>query len=511
MERQIRRLGLTFVVLFGVLFAQVAYVQVVAADRIAAAPGNAEREIRAEYDTIRGRILAADGVTVLAESREAPKGSPYRYERVYPTGTLFGQLTGFYSRIYGRTGLEQAMNPYLAGTAPELAVDNLADLILGRPKQGGNVVTTIEPRLQRVARAVLGDRLGAVVALDPRSGDILAMWSNPGYDPEDLSTGTAAEMRAAWEALNADPREPLLSKAFQELYLPGSTFKLVTSTAALENGYTPETQIPNPHVLDLPFTDDDLQNFGNSFCNGGSRTVSLAIAFRSSCNVPFGRVGLDLGAQKLSAQAFDWGLCPILPGVRNDCEEQPVPFILPFENGRFPEPEYFVERTPALAYSAVGLDNDLWNPLHLALITAAIGNNTTEGGTMYVPRLVTEVRDATGEVVREFDPEILGRPISEETAEWMRQMMVNVVDTGTGSEAAIPGVDVAGKTGTATNGENRPPNAWFTAFAPAGPNDVPTISVAVIVLDGGDLGNEATGGHEAAPIAREVIRAALGS
>jgi peptidoglycan glycosyltransferase len=511
MERQIRRLGFAFVGLFAILFAQVAYVQVIAADDIAAQPGNAARQIRAEYDTIRGRILASDGRTVLAESVEAPKGSVYRYERVYPTGDLFGQLTGFYSRVYGRSGLEQSMNPYLAGTAPELAVANLADLILGRPKEGGSIITTLDPELQEVARRALGDRLGAVVALDPRDGDVLAMWSNPGYDPEPLSVGTSEEMVAAWTALTEDPEKPLLSKAFQELYLPGSTFKLVTASAALENGYTPTTPLPNPHVLDLPTTDDDLQNFGNSFCNGGSRTVPLEIAFRDSCNVPFGAVGLELGAPRLSAQAFAWGLCPTLPPTITTCGDPTIPFTLPFENGRFPEPEYFLEREPALAYSAVGLDNDLLNPLHLALISAGIANHGPGGGTLFAPRLVTEVRDADGRPVAVFRPEEIGHPISEQTAEWMRQMMVNVVESGTASSSfAGYGVTVAGKTGTATNGEGRPPNAWFTAFAPAGAADTPTIAVAVIVLDGGDLGNEATGGREAAPIAREVIEAALG-
>jgi peptidoglycan glycosyltransferase len=503
-ERQIHRLGLAFVILFAILFVQVAYVQVIAADRIAEEPGNAARQIRAEYATERGRILTADGF-VLAESVEASDASVYRYERRYPTGELFGQLTGYYSRLIGRSGLEQAMNPYLSGTAPELAVENLTDLILGRPKVGGTVVTTLDLRLQRAAREALGDRLGAVVALDPRNGDVLAMWSNPSFDPQPLSVGTNAEMQLAWDELNDDPRQPLLSKAFQELYLPGSTFKLVTATAALENGYTTQTQIPNPHILDLPTTEDDLQNFGNSFCNGGSRTVSLEIAFRSSCNVPFGRVGLDLGAEKLSEQAFRWGMCPTFPPTQTDCPAQPIPFVLPFENGRFPQPDYFDQRVPALAYSAVGLDNDLWNPLHLALISAGIA----QGGTMYEPRLVTAVRDAKGGTVTEFDETVFATPITQQTALQMREMMVGVVAGGTGSAAQIPGVIVAGKTGTATNGEGRPPNAWFTAFAPAGPTDTPTVAVAVIVLDGGDLGNEATGGLEAAPIARAVIQAAL--
>jgi peptidoglycan glycosyltransferase len=511
-ERQIRRLGIAFVVLFSLLFGQVAYVQVVAADRIANEPGNAARQIRAEYQTKRGTILAADGVTILAESVEAPAGSVYRFVRAYPRGELYGQLTGYYSRLYTRSGLEQAMNPYLSGTASELAAQNLTDLLLGNPRKGGAVVTTIVPAIQEAAKAALGGNRGAVVAIDPRTGDILAMYSNPGYDPTSLSTGTAEQMRAAWERLNADPDKPMLSKAFQELYLPGSTFKLVTASAALERGttpdgkrYTPATLIPNPHVLNLPTTDDDLHNFGDEVCAGGVKKVSMLEAFTQSCNVPFGQVGLDIGAEVLAEQARAYGFCETLPPVTATCQAPTIPFVLPLEPGRFPNPAYFDERVPALAYSAVGLDNDLMNPLQLALIAAAIGN----GGTMFAPRLVTEIRDQQGQVVKTFGTQEYGRPISLETALAMRQMMVNVVAHGTGYAAALPGVVVAGKTGTATNGEGEPPNAWFASFAPAGPNQRPRVAVAVIVLDGGSLGDEATGGRIAAPIARLVIQAAL--
>jgi penicillin-binding protein A len=511
-ERQIRRLGVAFVLLFALLFAQVAYVQVVAADRIANEPGNAARQIRAEYEVKRGPILASDGRTILAESVTAPAGSVYRYQREYPRGELYGQLTGYYSRIYGRSGLEQAMNPYLSGTASELATQNLADLILGKPRKGGAVVTTIVPEVQQAAKQALGTNRGAVVALDPQTGSIFAMYSNPGFDPTPLSVGTFDEMQAAWTELNADPNKPLLSKAFQELYLPGSTFKLITASAALERGttpqgerYTPATMIPNPHVLDLPTTEDDLHNFGDEFCAGGARTVSVLEAFTESCNVPWGEVGLQIGAETLSAQAHAYGFCPTEPPVRTDCDEQTIPFVLPFETGRFPIPSYFDERIPALAYSAVGLDNDLTNPLHLALVAGAIAN----GGTLYEPRLVAEIRDPKGEVVKTFSPRALGEPISLDTALAMRQMMVNVVARGTGTAAAIPGVVVAGKTGTATNGENEPPNAWFDSFAPAGPGQTPRVVVAVIVLDGGSLGDEATGGRVAAPIAAQVIQAAL--
>lgn len=512
MERQIRRLGIAFVVLFSLLFAQVAYVQVFAADRIANEPGNAARQIRSEYETKRGPILAADGRTILADSVKAPEGSVYTYEREYPRGELYGHLTGYYSRIYGRGGLEQAMNAYLSGTADELAAQNLTDLILGKPKKGGAVVTTIVPSVQQAAKQALGAFKGAVAAIDPRTGDVIALYSNPGFDPTGLSVGTAEEMKAVWEALNADPDKPLLSKAFQELYLPGSTFKMITASAALERGTTPDglpytvdTRIDNPHVLDLPTTDDDLHNFGDEFCSGGVKTVSLAEAFRQSCNVPFGKVGLDIGPEVLAEQARAYGFCRTFPPTETACDGTTIPFLLDVENGRFPDPAYFDERTPAVAYSAVGLDNDLTNPLQLALIAAAIGN----GGRLYEPRLVTEIRDPQGEVVKEFGSEVWGTPISSVTANAMRVMMVNVVANGTGYAAAIDGVVVAGKTGTATNGEDEPPNAWFASFAPAGEGQTPRVAVAVIVLDGGDLGNEATGGRVAAPIAREVIQAAL--
>lgn len=505
MERRIRRLGIAFVALFSTLFAQVAYVQVVAADRIANRPGNATRQMRAEYQTKRGPILASDGVTVLAQSVLAPPGSVYVYDRRYPEGELYGQLTGYYSRLYERSGLEEAMNPYLSGSAPELASANLTDLLLGAPKKGGAIVTTIVPAVQQAARTALGSNKGAVVAIDPRTGDILAMYSNPGFDPTALSVGTAAQMERAWTKLNADPDKPLLSKAFQELYLPGSTFKLVTASAAFQHGYTPGTLVPNPHVLDLPMTADDLHNFGDEYCMGGAKRVPVLEAFTDSCNVPFGQIGLDLGPQALAAQAQAYGFCPTFPPVQETCTAPTIPFVLPIQNGRFPDPSYFVDRTPAIAYSAVGLDNDLMNPLQLALIAATIG----DGGTMMAPRLVREVRDPQGRVVKTFDPQAWGHPISTGTAEAMRQMMVNVVLHGTGYAAFLPNVVVAGKTGTATNGPNVPPNAWFTAFAPAGPQQTPRVVVAVIVLDGGDLGNEATGGRVAAPIAKDVILAAL--
>ena len=501
MERRIRRLGIALVLLFAVLFGQLAYVQVFAADHIKNHPANFSRQLIAEYNVQRGKILTADGL-VLAESVPAPEGSRYRFERRYPQGDLYGYITGFYSRIYGRSALERSMNSYLSGDASELALSTFSDLFLGRQKRGGNIFVTVDPNLQEVARTALGANKGAVVAMDPRTGDILALYSTPGFDPSELSSGSDPEIRRAWKRLNADPDKPLLALSHQELFLPGSSFKIVTASAALENGFGPESQWPNPHRLTLPLTNEQLQNFGDDHCNGGSSQITLIEAFEESCNVTFAEVGLRLGAEQLAAQARAYGLCGTLPPERTTCDGQLINFELPFQNGRFPEPSYFEQNDPLLGFSAIGLDNDLVNPLQMVLMASAVAN----GGVMPQPRIVSEVRDSQGRVAHEFAARIVRRAISGSTAAKLTQMMIAVVNNGSGYRAAIPGIQVAGKTGTATNGEGRAPNAWFTAFAPA---QDPQIAVSVIVLDGGNLGSEATGGQVAAPIVRSVIEAYL--
>jgi len=501
MERRIRRLGIALVLLFTLLFGQLAYVQVFAADEIKNHPANFSRQLIAEYNVQRGKILTADGL-VLAESVPAPEGSRYRFERRYPQGDLYGYITGFYSRIYGRSALERSMNSYLSGDAPELALSTFGDLFLGRQKRGGNVFVTVDPNLQEVARTALGANKGAVVAMDPHTGDILALYSTPGFDPSELSSGSDPEMRLAWKRLNADPDKPLLALSHQELFLPGSSFKIVTASAALENGFGPESEWPNPHRLTLPLTNEQLQNFGDDHCNGGSSQIRLIEAFEESCNVTFAEVGLRLGAERLAAQAREYGLCGTLPPERTTCDGQLINFELPFQNGRFPEPGYFERNDPLLAFSAIGLDNDLVNPMQMALMASAVAN----GGVMPQPRIVSEIRDSQGRVAREFPVRTVRRAISGSSAAKLTQMMIAVVNNGSGYRAAIPGIQVAGKTGTATNGEGRAPNAWFTAFAPA---QAPRIAVSVIVLDGGNLGSEATGGQVAAPIVRSVIEAYL--
>jgi peptidoglycan glycosyltransferase len=487
MDRQIRRLAVAFLGLFVLLFAQTNYLQVFASSSLANNPSN-QRLLLQEYDVHRGAILARDERTVLAQST-ATSGK-FKYLRGYPQGDLYGQITGFYSLVYGRTGLEASQNDFLAGRATELLPQNLVDELLGRDKQGATVVTTIDAKLQKAASAALGSLPGAVVALDPKTGEILAMVANPSYDPNPLSSQDPAEIRSTWDSLNADPDKPLVSRASQELFPPGSTFKLVTAAAALENGMTPDTEFPNPPALTLPQTTHLLHNFGDEHCMGGIPQLTIAQALQVSCNVVFGQIGLQLGAEKLVEQAQKFGF------------DQTIPLEIPWAEGSIPPASTFTDALPAVAFSAIGQQDVKTNPLQMALVAAAIAN----GGTEMTPRLVREIRDPSGRVIRSFDPTPWGHPISAQTAAELTAMMVSVVQNGTGTAAQIAGVQVAGKTGTAETATGNP-HAWFVSFAPA---ENPQIVVAVVVLNGGSLGSEATGGHVAAPIARAVLQAALG-
>jgi peptidoglycan glycosyltransferase len=493
-ERQIRRLGIGLLALFLALFVQINYLQVFAAGRIEDNPANAYRRLKAEYSVDRGSILASDGRTVLASSRRS--SGALRYQRHYPQGERYADVTGFYSSVYSRTKLEAAYDDYLSGDAPELLPQTLTDLVLGRDKRGATVVTTIDPKLQAAAEQALGSEPGAVVAMDPTTGAVLAMVTNPTYDPNALASQDPKAVRRAWDQLNGDPDTPLLSRASDELFPPGSTFKLVTAAAALENGFGPDSSWENPPVLDLPQTTETLSNFGGEHCLGGAAQISLAQALEVSCNVVFGEIGLKLGPQALADEARKFGFVP-------QAGDDSVPFDLGWAPGVFPDASTFSSDDPRLALSAIGQQDVQANPLQMALVASAIANH----GTLMRPRLVSEIRDPSGRVVKTFGPEEYSQPLSSANAQALTQMMELVVSNGTGTAAQIPGITVAGKTGTAQHGEGAAPHAWFTCFAPA---QAPKVAVAVIVLDGGSLGSDATGGQVAAPIAKAVLEAALG-
>jgi peptidoglycan glycosyltransferase len=485
-DRHIRRLAVAFLALFVVLFVQINYLQVFASSRLANNPAN-QRLLLQEYQVDRGDLVARDGRTYLARSR--PTDGKFKYLRTYPNGPLYAGITGYYSIVFGRYGLEQTENDYLAARSSDLLTQNLVDEILGRDKRGATVVTTIDARLQRVAKQALGTLPGAVVALDPRTGEVLAMVANPSYDPNRLASHDPQEVRAYQKQLAHSPGKPLLSRATQELFPPGSTFKMVTAAAALENGMTPDTKFANPPALQLPNSTAQLHNFGGEHCLGGIPQLTLAQALQVSCNVVFGEVGLKLGAEKLVNQAEAFGF------------NRDIPLETPFVSGSIPPASEFTDAASFVATSAIGQQDVRANPMQMALVGAAIAN----GGVEMEPHLVKEIRDADGRVVKTIEPQEFGRPISGRTAADLTAMMVSVVQAGTGTAAQIPGIQVAGKTGTAETPSGKP-HAWFVSFAPA---QDPRIVVAVVVLNGGDLGSEATGGQVAAPIARSVIEAAL--
>lgn len=490
MERQIRRLAIGFLILFGAIAVNLNYIQVVAADRIA--NNNANRRLLIqEYEVDRGDIVAADHRTVLADSE--PTGGDLKYQRSYPEDPElgYGHITGYHSFIFGRTELEQAYNDYLSARAEELFPQQLIDEILGRDEQGAGLVLTIDPELQAIAAEGLAGREGAVAALDPRTGEVLALVSNPTYDPNPLASHEPRDVRRAYRQLRPqEPDSPLVSRATDTFFPPGSAFKVVTAAAALESGRGPDFALPNPPTLDLPQTTANLDNFGGSQCSGGSQ-IDMASALQQSCNVYFAQLAMEIGADTLVDQAHRFGF------------SEDVPFDIPFVESEIPDPDAFDLDIPALAQSGIGQRDVRTNVLHMALITGSIGND----GVMMVPRLVSEIRDPDGRILRSFDPEEYGRPMEAANARALTEMMASVVDAGTGTAAQIPGVRVAGKTGTAQTAEGQAPHAWFVAFAPA---EAPEIAVAVVVLNGGDLGREATGGALSAPIARDVMEAALG-
>jgi penicillin-binding protein A len=487
--RQLQVVGGILLALFVALFVNLNYLQVLRADELANDDRNARQLIR-EYEIRRGLLIAGDGSTELARVEETD--GPLRYRREYSDGPLYAHATGYHSLVFGRSELESSFNDYLLGSAPETFGRNLVDLLAGRERAGDDLLTTLRPAVQQAAFEALDGRRGAVVALEPRTGEILALVSSPSYDPNRLSTHDSAEANAYWDELQEDPDRPLVNRAVREWYAPGSSFKLVTAAAALDNGVSPDASFPDPVALELPQTTATIRNFGRGVCaDGGSVTLSQALVV--SCNTTFGQLGLDLGAGELAAQAEAFGF--------NDAIISQLPSPL---NSRFPGEL----NPPQTAQAAIGQFDVRATPLQMALVAAAVGNN----GVLMEPHLVRGVLDDRGQEVARFGAEPFaptGRPnaqaLSQQAAAHLRDMMVEAVASGTGTNARIDGVDVAGKTGTAEGGEG-PPTVWFAGFAPAAS---PTVAVAVVLEEGGGAGDGATGGSVAAPVARVVLEAAL--
>ena len=485
MNRPIRVLAVACGVLFLALLLNINYVQFLRADDLNTTTGN-RRVLDDQFSRERGPILVAG--KPVAES--VPIDDDFDYQRRYGFPQLYANLTGYYSYQYGGSDLESTENSILSGSDPALFVNRVVDLLGSDKPAGGSISLTVDPAAQQAAYdglAALGQNTrGAVVALDPSTGAILAMVSRPSYDPNRLASHDFGSVSDAYKELNDAEADPLLDRSRQNIYSPGSTFKLVTAAAALESGtYSPDTMVTGGPTLNLPLTDDVLTNDVES-CGSGQITLTMALAF--SCNVSFGEVGLDLGADALREQAEAFGF-----GDDTYLED------LSLVESVFPaDPD-----EPQTAFSAIGQFDVSATPLQMAMVTAGIAN----GGTVMKPYVVDEIRSPDVELLEEHDPEELSQAVSAGVASQLTEMMVTVVNDGTAAEAQIPDIDVAAKTGTAERTEDLPPYAWFVSFAPA---DDPEVAVAVFIESTqGVAREEISGGGLAGPIARSVMEAVI--
>jgi penicillin-binding protein A len=482
MQPQIRRVGIGLLVAFIAVFVQLNFVQIFAAEDIAGNSAN-RRALLREYSIKRGDIVTSDNVTV-ATSR-ATRGD-LKYRREYPGSDLYGQITGFYSLIYGATRIEATYNDQLLGESGVISMQDIQDRLFGSGEQGDDVILTVNDELQQVAREQLGDNSGAIVALDPNNGEVLAMWSNPSFDPTPLASHRPREIRTAYEELEPNnPAGPMVSTATSRTFPPGSAFKVVTAAGALESGrFEPDSTFDDPTSFQPPQTTSTISNFSGGTCAGGGQ-ITLAEALRVSCNTTFAQIGLEVHNQ-----------------IADTAEALGFNSIIPFDVGT--AESTFVradeDNLPRRALSGIGQGDVAATPLQMALVAAAVAND----GEVPRPRLVREVLDPSGGTVAAPSPETLDRAMSPETAGQLTEMMTAVVEEGTGVNAQIPGVAIAGKTGTAQSAEGANPHAWFIAFAPA---DDPQIALAVLVVNGGSFGAEATGGTVSAPMAKAVIEA----
>jgi peptidoglycan glycosyltransferase len=493
MNRALYRLSLACLVMFVLLLINVNYVQAFQADSLAGRPGNA-RAFAQQFQFQRGSIIASGGGqnTTIAES--LPVKGTNMYRRYYPAGPMYAQITGFDS-VYGSTAIEKAYDKYLAGSAPSLAVHNLISLLTGKPKQGATVYLTVSPKAQQAAYQALAQegRQAGVVALDPGTGAILAMASYPSFNPNRLTTFNGAQLNKIDHELLTNPAQPLLNRAINETYPPGSSFKVVTGASAFSTGQVanPQTPVLAPQPLVLP-NGHTLNNDADETCGDGHPPIIQA--FWMSCNTAFGKIGMKLGARTLQdyASRFGWN-------DPNLTVPMPVsPSVTPLPPGQPPDPSL-------TAYMAIGQYSDGATPLQEAMDAAAIAN----GGKLMRPYLLNYVQAPDLSTLARTTPSVLSPAVTPQVAGDMTQMMIAVTQNpgGTAYQTAGPptvgSLVIAGKTGTAENGPNSAGlnDAVFTCFAPA---SNPKIAVGVIVKGGG------FGADAAAPIAVKIIEAYLG-
>lgn len=479
MNKPLRHVSLVLACLLLLLFGSTTYFQVVRAGDLNADSRNA-RTIYSEFDTNRGPIVVS-GEAIASSS---PSDDRYGYQRSYSDARLYAHSTGFYSVVYGFTGVEKGMNDVLSGDADALFYQRISDLISGRTRSGATVELTLDPNAQRAARDALGNRRGAVVALDPETGAILAMVSAPSFDPNVLASHDISAVTDAWKELNEDPDRPLVNRAIAgDLYPPGSTFKLIVAAAALDSGeYKADTSIPGPGSYKLPGSSSTLPNHpgGRTVACGPNDASSLEEALKQSCNTSFAMLGVKLGQKEIQDKAREYGF-----GDTYKIPMQVTPSTVADDMD-----------DAQLATASIGQFEDRVTPLQMAMVAGSFAND----GVVMEPQLIDTVRSSSLQNVRSFVPKKKSQPLSAANSAQMRQMMEATVADGTATAAQIDGATVGGKTGTAEWGNGKAPHSWFVGYASKGDKKV---AVAVIVEEGG------FGSTAATPVARNVMQAVI--
>jgi penicillin-binding protein A len=483
-NKPIRVVSVFCLVLFLALLVNATYLMYVRADSLSDDPRN-RRIITATFSRERGAILVGKE----AIARSVPSDDKYKFQRTYSQPYKYAPITGYFS-WYGQTGVESSQNAVLAGDDSRLFVTRLVDLLSNSDPKGGNVQLTADAAAQDAAwdglEALPGNAQGAVVALEPTTGRVLAMASTPTFDPNKLASHDFGAVADLSKELNADPSQPLINRAIGTTLPPGSTFKLVTAAAAIESGnYDADSQVPGGYRFQLPQSTTSVGNYDGGNCGG--RRITLTQALQVSCNVTFMSLANELGVDAMADQAEAFGF--------NDTSLEDLGGQAESLYPRDMDP-------PQTALSGIGQSSVTATPLQMAMVAAAIAND----GDVMRPYVVDEVRAANLSVLDRTDPQNISKAVSSTTAEELTKMMVATVDSGTATPAQIPGVQVAGKTGTAQSTADRPPYAWFVSFAPA---DDPQVAVAVLVQSSDTSRSEIGGGRLGGPIAKAVMEAVI--
>ncbi|MDC0772631.1 peptidoglycan D,D-transpeptidase FtsI family protein [Streptomyces sp. HD] len=488
MNKPLRRIAIFCGLLVLALLIRDNWLQYVKADTLREDPDN-RRVLIARYATPRGDIIV--GGNPITGYKET--SGDFKYKRTYKDGAMWAPVTGFVSQAYGANQLESIEDGILSGTDDRLFFRNTLDMITGKDKEGGNVVTTLNAAAQKAAYNGLKAQggKGAVAAIEPSTGKILALASFPSYDPSTIAGGSTSD-EDAWAKLQkkTNANDPMLNRALREVYPPGSTFKVVTAAAALENGLYKDAEQPTktPLPWTMPGTTTELKNEGTIPC----KNATLRVALQWSCNTVFGKVGSDLGNEKMLEEAKKFGFT----------EEQFTPV-------RTSASVFSDDMNPSqTALSSIGQFNTAASPLQMAMVASAVANN----GTLMKPYMVDELQTHNLDALETTKPEEMSKPLSPENAQILQSMMETVVSDGTGKKAQIDGVKVGGKTGTAQHGvdNSENPYAWFISYAKLSDNSSP-VAVAVVIEDENAVRDDISGGGLAAPIAKSVMEAVIKS